>query len=133
MKYVKYYIIYLICILELMSCMLSLDPNKRCRCSEALKMPYFRNRPAPTPGPNLPMPNSLSSKDSDLNDFEVYIFWTYSCYPNSQWPGSQLIPHDTLKLRPGAKFLHHKPILLRDSPYIDNSGSLQFHRFLSRP
>lgn len=58
-------------LIELMSCMLSLDPNKRCRCSEALKMPYFRNRPAPTPGPNLPMPNSLSSKDSDLNDFEV--------------------------------------------------------------
>ena len=71
LKYFKYYIVYLNSILELMSCMLSLDPNKRCRCSEALKMPYFRNRPAPTPGPNLPMPNSLSSKDSDLNDFEV--------------------------------------------------------------
>ena len=32
---------------------------------------YFSNRPAPTPGPNLPMPNSLANKDSGLSDFEI--------------------------------------------------------------
>ena len=58
-------------LLELMSKMLSLDPNMRCTCSEALQMKYFSNRPAPTPGPNLPMPNSLSNKDSGLSDFEI--------------------------------------------------------------
>ena len=44
---------------------------KRCKCSEALKQPYFSNRPHPTPGPMLPMPSSLSNDDessaSDLN------------------------------------------------------------------
>ena len=56
-------------LIELMSKLLSLDPMKRCKCNEALQMPYFSNRPAPTPGPNLPMPSSLSSEDnnSDLH------------------------------------------------------------------
>ena len=56
---------------ELMSSLLSVDPMKRCKCSEALKQPYFSNRPHPTPGPMLPMPSSLSNDDetstSDLN------------------------------------------------------------------
>ena len=54
-----------------MSSLLSVDPMKRCKCSEALKQPYFSNRPHPTPGPMLPMPSSLSNDDetsaSDLN------------------------------------------------------------------
>jgi len=57
---------------ELMSSLLSVDPMKRCKCNEALKQPYFSNRPHPTPGPMLPMPSSLSNDDdetsaSDLN------------------------------------------------------------------
>ena len=54
-----------------MSSLLSVDPMKRCKCSEALKQPYFSNRPHPTPGPMLPMPSSLSNDDetsaNDLN------------------------------------------------------------------
>ena len=55
----------------MMTKMLSLDPNKRSKCSEALQMPFFSNRPAPTPGPNLPMPNSLSNKEPNgLSDLD---------------------------------------------------------------
>ena len=56
-------------LIELMSSLLSVDPQQRSKCTEALKMPYFSNRPAPTPGPNLPMPSSLSNDDPqvDLN------------------------------------------------------------------
>ena len=58
-------------LIDMMSKMLSLDPNKRSKCSEALQMPFFSNRPAPTPGPNLPMPNSLSNKEPGLSDLDV--------------------------------------------------------------
>lgn len=55
-------------LIELMSKLLSLDPMQRCKCAAALKLPYFTNKPAPTPGPMLPMPNSLSNDDgADLH------------------------------------------------------------------
>ncbi|XP_061400055.1 cyclin-dependent kinase 7 [Musca vetustissima] len=38
--------------------LLALDPQKRCNCTEALEMPYFRNKPAPTLGHKLPLPSS---------------------------------------------------------------------------
>ena len=48
-------------LIELMTRLLSLDPMQRSKCSEALKMDYFgKNKPAPTPGPLLPMPSSLT-------------------------------------------------------------------------
>ncbi|KAK2172031.1 hypothetical protein NP493_999g01020 [Ridgeia piscesae] len=43
----------LLCVL---SKMLALNPLKRCTATEALKMSYFSNKPAPTPGPQLPRP-----------------------------------------------------------------------------
>lgn len=47
-------------LLELIESMFSLYPLKRCTTTEALKMPYFANRPPPTIGSKLPMPSSLS-------------------------------------------------------------------------
>ncbi|XP_023228918.1 cyclin-dependent kinase 7-like [Centruroides sculpturatus] len=45
-------------LLHLLCKMLALNPLERCDCSQALKMPYFSNAPAPTPGENLPTPSS---------------------------------------------------------------------------
>ena len=41
-------------LLRVLTSMLSMDPNKRCGCTQALKMPYFSNKPAPTPPAQLP-------------------------------------------------------------------------------
>lgn len=43
-------------LIQVLEKMLALNPLKRCSCKEALKMPYFNNRPAPTPCSQLPMP-----------------------------------------------------------------------------
>jgi len=45
--------------IQLLSSLLTLNPLERCTCTEALQMPYFSNKPAPTPGPSLPLPASL--------------------------------------------------------------------------
>lgn len=42
--------------LELLGRILALNPLKRCTATEALKMSYFSNKPAPTPGSMLPQP-----------------------------------------------------------------------------
>lgn len=49
-------------LLDLCEKMLNLYPLARCTCSEALKMPYFSNKPAPTIGSKLPMPSSFLQK-----------------------------------------------------------------------
>lgn len=43
-------------LIEVLEKMLALNPLKRCTCKDALKMPYFSNRPAPTPCSQLPLP-----------------------------------------------------------------------------
>jgi cyclin-dependent kinase 7 len=60
-------------LIDLMNRLLSLDPTKRCSCTEALKMQYFSNRPAPTPGPNLPMPSSLSNSDEKIDSMNPVV------------------------------------------------------------
>ncbi|XP_015903545.1 cyclin-dependent kinase 7 isoform X1 [Parasteatoda tepidariorum] len=52
-------------LIVVLSKMLALNPLKRCTCSEALKMPYFSNPPAPTPSPQLPMPtgNTVTTEE----------------------------------------------------------------------
>ncbi len=50
-------------LLDLLQGLVSLDPNARCTCSQALKKAYFSNKPAPTPGANLPMPSDLRDRD----------------------------------------------------------------------
>ncbi|KAL1380351.1 hypothetical protein pipiens_014266 [Culex pipiens pipiens] len=45
-------------LLDLIYKLLALYPLNRCSCTEALKMPYFANKPAPTVGDKLPMPAS---------------------------------------------------------------------------
>lgn len=51
-------------LLELLDSLLARHPLSRCTCTEALQMPYFSNKPAPTVGPKLPMPSSFN-KDKD--------------------------------------------------------------------
>uniref|UniRef100_A0AAG5D0R5 Cyclin-dependent kinase 7 n=1 Tax=Anopheles atroparvus TaxID=41427 RepID=A0AAG5D0R5_ANOAO len=48
-------------LIELANKMLALYPLHRCTCTEALKMAYFSNKPAPTVGPRLPMPASYNA------------------------------------------------------------------------
>jgi cyclin-dependent kinase 7 len=47
--------------LHLLGRLLALNPLKRCTVTEALKMPYFSNKPAPTPGSALPQPGILTA------------------------------------------------------------------------
>ncbi|KAI2664401.1 Cyclin-dependent kinase 7 [Labeo rohita] len=45
-------------LLELLKGLFTFNPSTRTTASQALKMRYFSNRPGPTPGPQLPRPNS---------------------------------------------------------------------------
>uniref|UniRef100_A0A673M8F9 Cyclin-dependent kinase 7 n=1 Tax=Sinocyclocheilus rhinocerous TaxID=307959 RepID=A0A673M8F9_9TELE len=45
-------------LLELLKGLFTFNPCTRTTTSQALKMRYFSNRPGPTPGPQLPRPNS---------------------------------------------------------------------------
>ncbi|XP_022324874.1 cyclin-dependent kinase 7-like [Crassostrea virginica] len=45
-------------LLQVLAEMLKMDPLQRCTSSQALKMEYFSNKPGPTPGTQLPRPNS---------------------------------------------------------------------------
>ncbi|XP_077285761.1 cyclin-dependent kinase 7 [Arctopsyche grandis] len=47
-------------LLDLLNSLLSLCPLNRCTCTQALKMPYFSNKPAPTIGNKLPLPSSIN-------------------------------------------------------------------------
>jgi len=68
-------------LIEMAESMFQMCPLKRCTATEALKMPYFSNRPAPTVGSKLPMPNrhkveeeprpSLKRKMLELNDIHL--------------------------------------------------------------
>ncbi|XP_055698079.1 cyclin-dependent kinase 7 [Phlebotomus papatasi] len=49
-------------LLDLAEKLLALCPSNRCTCTEALQMPYFSNKPAPTVGSKLPLPSSLTQK-----------------------------------------------------------------------
>lgn len=48
--------------------LLALYPFNRCTCTEALNLPYFSNKPAPTIGHKLPMPSSFVSNNNTDND-----------------------------------------------------------------
>jgi len=51
-------------LIDLLQRLLCLNPNRRCSAKEALQMPYFSNKPAPTVGPSLPLPkNVLKEKE----------------------------------------------------------------------
>ncbi|ODM97546.1 Cyclin-dependent kinase 7 [Orchesella cincta] len=39
--------------------LLRLNPNERCSAKSALQMPYFSNKPGPTPGHLLPLPSNV--------------------------------------------------------------------------
>lgn len=45
--------------------LLAMYPLARCTATEALKMAYFSNKPAPTPGDKLPLPSTLIQKVAD--------------------------------------------------------------------
>lgn len=50
-------------LLQLIEKLLALSPSNRCTCTEALNMPYFSNKPAPTIGDKLPMPSSCAQPE----------------------------------------------------------------------
>ncbi|KXJ74709.1 cyclin-dependent kinase 7 [Aedes albopictus] len=55
-------------LLDLANKLLALFPLNRCTCTEALKMPYFSNKPAPSIGSKLPMPASYYAGTKDKED-----------------------------------------------------------------
>lgn len=46
-------------LLDLIASFLNVNPLERCTCDQALQMPYFSNKPAPTPGSKLPLPTTI--------------------------------------------------------------------------
>ncbi|ESP05165.1 hypothetical protein LOTGIDRAFT_208106 [Lottia gigantea] len=55
-------------LLDLLEATLALDPLKRCTATEAVQMPYFSNKPAPSRGAQLPRPgsNKIIPKEQEL-------------------------------------------------------------------
>ena len=47
-------------LIQVLSKTLSLDPMRRCTCTDALQLPYFRNKPAPATGSSLPLPSGIA-------------------------------------------------------------------------
>ncbi|KAG7197981.1 hypothetical protein KM043_016210 [Ampulex compressa] len=52
-------------LLDLIASFLNVNPLERCTCDQALQMPYFSNKPAPTPGPKLPLPTSVKRQPEE--------------------------------------------------------------------
>ncbi|EEB16003.1 mitogen-activated protein kinase ERK-A, putative [Pediculus humanus corporis] len=52
-------------LLELLSKLMAMCPSHRCTATEALQMEYFRNKPYPTPGSQLPLPTSIRSRKQE--------------------------------------------------------------------
>lgn len=52
-------------LLDVISALLVLDPIKRKDCAEVLKMPFFSNKPAPSYGSKLPLPQSIRRLQDD--------------------------------------------------------------------
>lgn len=52
-------------LLELLSKLLAICPAKRCTAAEALQMEYFRNKPFPTPGTQLPLPSNIRRRKQE--------------------------------------------------------------------
>lgn len=52
-------------LLLLLDKLLAIYPLNRCSCTEALKMEYFSNKPAPTQGHKLPLPSFVGRGESD--------------------------------------------------------------------
>lgn len=57
-------------LLLLIEKLLAMYPHNRCTATEALKMEYFSNKPAPTVGHRLPMPNTNAGNNND--DLDEY-------------------------------------------------------------
>lgn len=52
-------------LLDLITALLSVNPVYRVNCTQALQMPYFSNKPAPSSGAQLPLPSSLVPRETD--------------------------------------------------------------------
>lgn len=60
-------------LISLLSKMLAVNPLERCSCTQALKMPYFSNKPAPSPGSQLPLPSSLQTKKTESEESKASL------------------------------------------------------------
>ncbi|RZF39872.1 hypothetical protein LSTR_LSTR008477 [Laodelphax striatellus] len=52
-------------LLDLIASLLCINPIYRLNCQQALKMPYFSNKPPPSTGAQLPFPAALTSRDAE--------------------------------------------------------------------
>uniref|UniRef100_A0AAR2IGQ9 Cyclin-dependent kinase 7 n=1 Tax=Pygocentrus nattereri TaxID=42514 RepID=A0AAR2IGQ9_PYGNA len=60
-------------LLELLQGLFTFNPCTRLTASKALKMRYFSQRPAPTPGPQLPRPNSSAEALKEKENLTIGI------------------------------------------------------------
>uniref|UniRef100_A0A8C1MMW4 Cyclin-dependent kinase 7 n=1 Tax=Cyprinus carpio TaxID=7962 RepID=A0A8C1MMW4_CYPCA len=91
-------------LLELLKGLFTFNPCTRSTASQALKMKYFSNRPGPTPGPQLPRPNSstealkekenlligikrkrdsIEQGDENIQKYEINVHDSYQCSLNN--------------------------------------------------
>uniref|UniRef100_A0A8C2C629 Cyclin-dependent kinase 7 n=1 Tax=Cyprinus carpio TaxID=7962 RepID=A0A8C2C629_CYPCA len=91
-------------LLELLKGLFTFNPCTRATASQALKMKYFSNRPGPTPGPQLPRPNSstealkekenlligikrkrdsIEQGEENIQKYEINVHDSYQCSLNN--------------------------------------------------
>lgn len=58
-------------LLLLIEKLLAMYPHNRCTATEALNMEYFSNKPSPTIGHRLPMPNTnVGNNNDDVDEYK---------------------------------------------------------------
>ncbi|SPP88843.1 blast:Cyclin-dependent kinase 7 [Drosophila guanche] len=55
-------------LIHLMRRLFAMNPLRRVSCREALSMPYFGNKPAPTVGPKLPLPSAIVAANAKADE-----------------------------------------------------------------
>uniref|UniRef100_A0A8C1VSN0 Cyclin-dependent kinase 7 n=1 Tax=Cyprinus carpio TaxID=7962 RepID=A0A8C1VSN0_CYPCA len=91
-------------LLELLKGLFTFNPCTRATASQALKMKYFSSRPGPTPGPQLPRPNSstealkekenlligikrkrdsIEQGEENIQKYEINVHDSYQCSLNN--------------------------------------------------
>lgn len=67
-------------LLDVLDSLLRLNPIQRKTCTEVLKMPFFANKPPPTYGPKLPLPQSIRrNKESEKPNLKRKILDGAEC------------------------------------------------------
>ncbi|KAL2720675.1 cyclin-dependent kinase 7 [Vespula squamosa] len=68
-------------LLDLIASLLNVNPLERCTCDQALQMPYFSNKPSPTPGSRLPLPTTIKHQPEEKTSLKRKLLETIDGAP----------------------------------------------------